>query len=268
MSKPSSSLLSRLLSTAVMLPTVLFPLFLGGWWFFGLIVVAMSVATCEYVQMLRRHGYEAHNVFALALLWAILLDFFLANVSCLQPALAFLLFVSLAWHVLRDETRTKVENWLLPLGGALYIGWMAGHMFLIRALPQGGYLLFLTLGATWLADSAAYFVGRAWGKHRMSPGISPKKTWEGFAGGVVVAVAGGAIIARLGGFGWGHGAALGLLLAVLTPIGDLGVSMIKRQTGVKDSSRLIPGHGGLFDRVDSLLVAAIVGYYYIIWVMR
>jgi phosphatidate cytidylyltransferase len=206
-------------------------------------------------------------VFAVLMAWAILADFALSETGYLRPAFALILFASLSWHVLRDRSSSPLENWLLPLAGALYIAWTGGHMWLLRALPQGAYRLFCTLGITWLADTGAYFVGRARGKHHMAPRLSPKKTWEGFAGGIAVALVAGPLLTGLGGLGWLHGALLGLLLSVLTPLGDLGVSMIKRQVGVKDSSNLIPGHGGAFDRVDSLLITAIVGYYYHLWAM-
>ncbi|MBN1582967.1 MAG: phosphatidate cytidylyltransferase [Anaerolineae bacterium] len=267
-SGPTSSLIQRLISSIIIFPIVLGLLALGGWWFSALVLVVMSLATWEYVRMLRHHGYRAPYAFAILALWAILSDFYFPDIRLLQPTMALLLFVSLCWHILRDRTSTRLENWLLPFGGALYIGWMAGHMLLLRALDRGGYLVFLSFAAIWLADSAAYFVGRAWGKHRMAPHLSPKKTWEGMAGGIVVSIVGSAIIAVLGSLNWVHGALLGLLVSTLAPMGDLGVSMIKRQVGVKDTSNLIPGHGGVFDRIDSLLIAAIVGYYYIIWVMQ
>ncbi len=266
MNTPQSSLIVRLASAAVLLPLALVPMFLGGWWFFGLLVLFMGLATWEYVRMLRRHQYAARYLFAILLTEILLVDFG-SSLDLIRPALALLLLATLAWHILGDRSKTKVENWLLPLAGALYIGWMSGHMLLIRALPGGGYLLFTAFGAVWLADSGAYFVGRAWGKHHMAPQISPKKTWEGHIGGILVGAAGGAIIAGLGGLGWGHGAVLGLLLAALSPAGDLGISMIKREVGVKDTSNLIPGHGGILDRVDSLLPAAVIGYYYFTWVM-
>jgi phosphatidate cytidylyltransferase len=255
------------LSAAVLVPTVLLLLFQGGWWFLALVLAALTLATWEYVRMLRRLGYCPVFVFASLLTWAILLDFFFSGQRYLAPAFAILFLLSLAWHVLTDKSRTPVENWLLPLAGALYIGWMGGHMLLLRALQRGAYHLFVAFGITWLADSGAYFVGRAWGVHHMAPRISPKKTWEGLVGGIVTGTIGGTLLTGLGGLGWGYGAVLGLLLSVLTPLGDLGVSMIKRQVGVKDSGNLIPGHGGAFDRVDSLLVAAAVSYYYYVWVM-
>jgi phosphatidate cytidylyltransferase len=173
----------------------------------------------------------------------------------------------LAWHVLTDHTETQIENWLLPLGGALYIGWTSSHMVFLRAFPQGAYRLFATFGIVWIADSMAYFVGKAWGHHPMAPRLSPKKTWEGYAGGVIGGILGGILLLGLGGLGWGHGAILGLLEAVITPLGDLGISMIKRQAGVKDTGNLFPGHGGALDRVDSQLIAVVLGFYYQLWIM-
>ncbi len=256
----------RLISAAILLPLALDMIFRGGWWLYGLLVLFVGVATGEYVRLLRHHGYAAPYFFAILLAEALLADLFL-SVGLTRPALALLFLASLAWHVLFDRSKTKTENWLLPLAGAVYIGWAGGHLLLIRALPNGGYLLFNALGAVWLADSGAYFVGRAWGKHHLAPQISPKKTWEGYAGGIVVASVGAAVIAGLGDLGWAYGALLGLLMAALTPLGDLGISMIKREVGVKDTSNLIPGHGGVLDRIDSLLPAAIISYYYFTWVM-
>ena len=267
MKKGSSSLLQRLLTAAVVLPTVLFLLFKGGWWFFVPVFLLMTVATWEYVRMLRRLEYHPPYAFAILIVWSTLLSFFLSAQRYLEPLFGFLLLLSLSWHVVRDRTPTPVENWLLPLAGALYIGWTGGHVLLILTLPQGSYRLFAAFGMVWLADSAAYFAGKAWGKHPLSPRLSPKKTWEGYVAGIVAAVVLGPVLTGLGGFGWGHGAILGLVLATVSPVGDLGVSMIKRGAGVKDTGNLLPGHGGAFDRMDSLLVAAIIGYYYYVWVM-
>jgi phosphatidate cytidylyltransferase len=266
-----SNLLMRVLSSAILLPILFLVLYKGGWWFFAFVFVALSLATWEYVYMLGRFGYPSSYVFATGVLWSILVDFQLGSrfpgLNLVRPALAILLFASLCWHVLRDKSFSRLENWLLPIGGALYIGWMGGHLLLLRALPRGAYLLFAVLAMTMLADTGAFFVGRAWGKHRLAPQISPKKTWEGLIGGTVVAVIGGSVLLVLGGMNWVHGVALGLLLSTLPVFGDLGVSMIKRQVGVKDSGNLIPGHGGAFDRVDSLLITGAIGYYYLIWAM-
>jgi phosphatidate cytidylyltransferase len=117
---------------------------------------------------------------------------------------------------------------------------------------------------TWIIDSAAFVVGKAIGRHPCAPYLSPKKTWEGMVGGWI----GGVVATILLGYWlvdlhWPHGLALGALVATVAPFGDLAKSMVKRQMGVKDFSALIPGHGGMFDRIDSLLFVAPVIYYYV-----
>jgi phosphatidate cytidylyltransferase len=124
-----------------------------------------------------------------------------------------------------------------------------------------------------IADSGAYFVGRAWGRRKLAPTLSPGKTWEGYLAGIVT----GGLLTWLLATLWPkvagvqttlsgtHGLILGVVVAVVAPLGDLAVSMIKRSVDVKDSSSIIPGHGGALDRVDSVLWAAVIGYYYVIW---
>jgi phosphatidate cytidylyltransferase len=261
-----SDLLKRVLSSIVLLPTVLWIVWQGGRWFFVVLAIVLSVATWEYVHMLRRSGYRPVYVFALCMVWIILADLYL-TIDVLRPALAILLFVSMCWHVLGSRSPTRVEDWLLPVAGALYIGWLGGHMYLLRVLPEGAYRLLVPLLVTMLSDVGAYVVGRVWGRRRLASTISPGKTWEGLVGGMVTALVAGAILARASGMEWLHGVVLGLLLSTLTPLGDLGVSMIKRQMGVKNTGNLIPGHGGILDRMDSHLVAAFISYYYYLWAM-
>jgi phosphatidate cytidylyltransferase len=251
-----------MLSSAVLVPVAVYVIIRGGWWYLGFALVLVTVATWEYVRMLRRLSYGSPYVFAMGLACAVLVTFYLSTPSYLQLAVAGLLLISLAWHILSDPSRTMLENWLLPLAGALYIGWFAGHSILLRALPRGAVRLLGVVAINICADVGAYFVGRAWGKRPLLPRWSPKKTWEGLAGGVGAAIVGGGLFYGLGGIGWVHGVILGLLLSTLSPFGDLGVSMIKRRAGVKDSSHLIPGHGGVLDRLDSMLVSVVVGYYY------
>jgi phosphatidate cytidylyltransferase len=150
----------------------------------------------------------------------------------------------------------------------LYIGCCGVCLGWLRTMPDdstlGVRLLFFFLISIWIGDSGAYYVGSHFGRHKMSPRLSPNKTWEGLAGGVVATLAAAAAAKTIFGlpFPWSHTAVLAVILAVAAPVGDLVESMIKRDTRVKDSSTLIPGHGGAFDRTDSLLYAAppVLGY--------
>ena len=136
--------------------------------------------------------------------------------------------------------------------------------------------MLLALPIVWLVDAGAYLVGTRLGRHKLAPRLSPHKTWEGYFGGVIFGVLGGTILGGLifvlNGSATAinplRGAMLGLVLAVLTPLGDLGESLIKRQVGAKDSGDLLPGHGGVFDRIDSWLWAGVLGFYFISFVFR
>jgi phosphatidate cytidylyltransferase len=132
----------------------------------------------------------------------------------------------------------------------------------------------LALTGTWLADSGAYFLGRKFGVHKMTPLLSPKKSWEGLAGGVAFGLIFNALIAVVISqifsiyLPWWAGAMLGLIGALIGVLGDLSISMIKREVGAKDSGHIIPGHGGVLDRLDSLLFTIVASYYFIVWVVR
>jgi len=183
-----------------------------------------------------------------------------------------LLVLGMGQTVWRMEHAAPVplHDLALAVFGGVYIGWLGSAFLALRQLQHGAYFVALVYGSVAVADSAAYFVGRRWGQHKMSPRVSPKKTWEGYGGGVVGAVLFGALMgafAPVQTLSWAHGAALGALIGMLGTLGDLGISALKRQVGAKDSGHLIPGHGGILDRVDSVLVAAWVGYSYLTWVV-
>jgi phosphatidate cytidylyltransferase len=176
---------------------------------------------------------------------------------------------TLIWQLLRPPEGQPTQSWALTLGAALWLGWLISHFVLIRemsspfGLGTGTRWLVVTFLATWVTDSAAYFVGKAVGRHPFAPYLSPKKTWEGTVGGWIGGVVGTALVAHwLVELPWMHGLILGALVGIAATLGDLAKSMVKRQMKVKDFSALIPGHGGMFDRIDSLLFVAPVVYYY------
>ena len=175
--------------------------------------------------------------------------------------------VELDWQLFRKDTATPTVDWALTVAGALYLGWMASHFISLRDAPRGFEWMVLTLLSTWGADTGAYFIGLSLGRHKFFPRLSPKKTWEGTIGGWFCGVAVTLSIGLGIGLGFAHSLVLGALVSTFLPFGDLAVSMMKRQVGVKDTSGLIPGHGGMLDRIDSLLFAVVVVYYYVRWVV-
>ena len=160
--------------------------------------------------------------------------------------------------------RQYLPSWAAYPFGLLYVALLFGHLILIRHLPEGIAMVFFVLIVTWLADTGGFVFGLSCGRHPLAPVLSPKKTVEGFLGGILFSVV-GAILCQT----WfapflslSQSAILGALLAICGTLGDLTESAIKRSVQVKDSGTLIPGHGGVLDRIDSLLLSAPAFYYY------
>jgi phosphatidate cytidylyltransferase len=262
-----SSLLIRTISAVVLLPIVLAVIYVGGDLFFVLLALMLGLATFEFVRLMERGDSRPALLFS----WGfVALGVFVArdpDGAWLRPAMAGLLGAALVWHLFHARGPAPTADWALTIAGGLYIGWMGGHLFALRQVPDGLQWLLITLVITWSADTGAYLVGSTWGRRKLAPQISPGKTVEGTLGGWVVGIIIGGLLTGLLGFGVVQGLVLGALIGVASPLGDLGISMIKRQAGAKDSSRLIPGHGGMLDRLDSILFTVVIGYYYVEWMI-
>lgn len=162
----------------------------------------------------------------------------------------------------------RLKDLAITAFGVLYVGFTLSTIVSTRTLPAGELFVLFVAIVTWAADTGAYYAGTLWGKHLLAPSVSPKKTIEGVGGGLVLSVA-----AALAACAWFvpqlslvDALILGLLLTVAGLLGDLWESMIKRRVGVKDSGSILPGHGGMLDRLDSLLFTAPTFYYYVTWV--
>jgi phosphatidate cytidylyltransferase len=259
--------IQRLLSAIVLIPIVAGATYAGGLWFFAIIVLVASIAGYEFFQMMRLGGYKPSCFWGLILIWLLLVDARYPAWQLARPALAGVMVLSLSWQLFKKDTSTPTTDWALTIAGALYLGWVAGHFISLRDSPRGFEWMILTLLSTWVADTGAYFIGTYLGRHRSFPRLSPKKTWEGTVGGWFCGVAATILIGFYIGLGLVHSLILGALVSTSLPFGDLSISMMKRQVGVKDTSGLIPGHGGMLDRIDSLLFAVVVVYYYARWVV-
>lgn len=192
-----------------------------------------------------------------------------SHVSLTLPEL--LLGGAFAIAVTASFVTTSGHRWndaLITMFGVLYVGVTLSTIVSTRSLPTGEFLVLFLAVVTWASDTGAYYAGTLWGKHPLLPSVSPKKTVEGVLGGLVLAVA-AALLAQW----WfasqlspSDAVILGVLLTGMGLIGDLFESMIKRRTGVKDSGGILPGHGGMLDRLDSLLFTAPTFYYYVAYV--
>ncbi|MCU0303367.1 MAG: phosphatidate cytidylyltransferase [Thermoanaerobaculales bacterium] len=236
--------------------------------FLGVLGVALLLATDELLTMARGAGIPVGRWLPLAAVVAILAGSWGWGWAATVGVVVAVVIVLPAVQLAHPESPTGALAGLSVSSFAtLYIGLGGACLGWLRTLPEGDLgirVLFFFLLAIWIGDSGAYYVGSHLGRHRMSPRISPNKTWEGLAGGTVATFAAAAAAKPVFGlpFDWPHLSALAAILAIAAPLGDLVESQIKRDTGVKDSSALIPGHGGFFDRTDSLIFAAppVLGY--------
>ncbi len=185
------------------------------------------------------------------------------------PALALAVIVPLVWVMLQKDKSVAFVSWAWTLAGIMYLGWLASHYVALRGMDFGREWVIFALFCTFMSDSSAYFVGRAIGRHRMAPAISPNKTWEGAAGGLA-----GTVLASLFLQWWlklpvsyAEIALLGAAVSIFGQVGDLVESLFKRNTGAKDSSRALPGHGGFLDRIDSIVFAGVAVYYYVVFIL-
>lgn len=271
----------RVIVAIVLLPIGMAAIYFGGLYYISLITLLLGLAAWEYVQLFCAGGYRPSGVLVVGgtLAFAILrsLNYYFDSPWFEDTAwlTSVLMLVSMTYHMIQYERgRDKAAtDFAVTIAGMLYIGLLGSYLILLRSLPDGIWWVLTALPAVWFADTGAYFYGRAYGKRRLSPRLSPKKTWEGYIVGIIVSILGTAAFAAMWRLPAGagteltaaRGAILGLIISVLAPLGDLGQSMIKRQVAVKDSSNLIPGHGGAFDRIDSWLWAGVIGYYVIVW---
>ena len=260
MTEKNKNLLIRIVSALVLLPVVLYLLYLGGWWTAGLLGFAAAACAYEYATITLKNFTP--------IVW---LTVAMAGVMPLLPvwqpdrahalisgATGVVLFGAWAWHLLRGPLPEAPQRTANLLTAFVYGHGGLTALAALRLMPEGGMWVVSALVITWGNDTMAYFAGRFLGKHKLYPEVSPNKTWEGFFGGFVGAI-GFLFIQRafffptltvLDCF------VLGVAGSILGPAGDLCESMLKRAYGVKDSGKIIPGHGGMLDRIDALIFNA------------
>ncbi len=244
---------------------------MGGWYFTLLVLILFGTAAWEFSKIFHQGGYNPSTELLVGGVIAVILaQHLIKHQDYLLLSLAALGAMMVAIVQYERGTQHTALNFCITLGGIFYLGITGSYFIALRNLPEGMWWVLIILPAVWLADAGAYMVGRRFGRHKLSKRVSPKKSWEGYFAGIITGSLATALLAAL----WGlrsemisaqHGLVLGLAISIISPIGDLAESMLKREFGLKDSSNLLPGHGGFLDRIDSWIVAVPVGYYIIIW---
>jgi len=263
-------LAQRLTVVLALLPIGITAIALGGWVFTALIVAILGYGAWEYWRLFKQGGYNPSVSILISGVIGLILARQIYQFQGSGLILCLLVLLSMGIMVVQYEkgSETAAIDFNLTLGGILYLGWLGGYMISLRNLPDGLWWFMTAMPTVWIGDGAAYLVGSRIGRHKMTAKVSPNKSWEGYVGGVVI----GALITmlfaslwhlRAPGVTWEKGLILGLVIGIIAPLGDLGESMLKREFGVKDTSHILPGHGGIMDRIDSWLWAAPIGYYLI-----
>ncbi len=261
-----TNFISRLVVALVGLPLVLGMVWLGGWWLYALVLVAALVAMHEFVTVARPLRPLAPALY-LGVVFGLTTAETNGLVWMLGGFLATFVFAFAASALAKTRAPSTVAI-AATLLGAAWIGFGLGFLLLLREVqPHGRLLAFTVLLTVWAADTLAYLGGRAFGRHKLAPTLSPGKTWEGFVIGSLT----GVFVAFVALYDTRHtylavwqAIVLGIVVALAAVLGDLFESMLKRDMQVKDTGHLLGGHGGILDRVDALLFAGPAAYYLVL----
>ena len=262
-------ILTALAMAAIGLPAIIY----GGVFYFLLMGGFLVVGSWEFVRLYRAVKYEPNELVTVGgVLVLVTARFFFADIAIHLFVLLILLAMTIHLVSYERGRDQAALDFGITVAGITYLGWIGSYLIDIRNFSlEGGWWLMLVLPIVWAGDTGAYSIGAAYGKHKMAPRLSPRKSWEGYFAGVLTSILIGAFFAYAftsiglrqplaGLINPIQGAMLGLVIGALAPLGDLGESMLKRQSGLKDSSNIFPGHGGVLDRIDSWIWGASIGF--------
>jgi phosphatidate cytidylyltransferase len=264
---------TRIIVSVAAMPLILLACYFGGLFFLFFIAAIGALAYWEFSRMARnKNAFDLDAVGFIAVLMFITNAYF--RFMDFKMLVYFMVVPMLIYELFRNKS-SAIFNLGTTLLGVFYIGLFSGAMIEIREYfpgdyQEGGFLMISMLAAIWVCDSAAFFAGSALGKHKLFPRVSPKKSWEGAIAGFIAAVIAMIVlkILLLHNLSVADAAVIGLVVGTIGQIGDLTESLLKRDAGVKDSSNIIPGHGGIFDRFDSLFLTSPVVYLYLVYFVK
>lgn len=287
-----SELEKRLSVALVGIPFAFIVIIIGGITFGAVITIISSFALWEFYNLTERKGIIPFKIYGLLAGIVYQLSFIFKNSALTDNVLIpeIIIFVlGLLMLQLFSKRTNIILNIAITMGGFLYITMFFSCLIGLRAITNPNWInsslnfysldksnligAFIVLGiiiSVWVCDSAAYFIGSKWGKHKLYPKVSPKKSWEGAIAGFIFSVASFCIIMKftIPDFPFTHSLVIGLIIGIFGQIGDLTESQFKRDAGVKDSSSILPGHGGILDRFDSILFISPIIYIYLTFVIK
>lgn len=257
-------LLKRVLVAAFFVPVLIVFIWVGRIPFLCLVSAIIGVALIEFYRGMESTGIKLLPREGVALGILLPVSIYLGGTGILPLVLVLIVLFILLRQFFRFRIQGSSASVFLTLGGILYVSLLLSHVVMLRAIPEVGRKLVLTVFfVTWMGDSGAYFIGTFAGKHKLFPHISPKKSLEGFTGGVLVSCLAILVSRAWLSFPFLHLVILGVLTGVMGQLGDFFESMLKREVRTKDFGLILPGHGGVLDRFDSVLFTAPVFYYYL-----
>jgi phosphatidate cytidylyltransferase len=265
----------RVITAAVGVPVVILAIWFGNpWpWFTLLIAIAALAGTYEFYSMADFGRREPLLYLGSLCSLALVLSPHYGRPGALPIVITITIVISLIYLLCRPSREKAFHKWAWTVVGALYVGWMLSYWLSLRGLDDGRSWVCLAVLTTFANDTGAFFTGRAIGKHKLAAAVSEAKTREGAIGGLICATLSAVVIATVLNFispftfGYRQVVLLGFLISLFAQLGDLVESLLKRNMRVKESGNLLPGHGGVLDRLDSLIFVGAVVYYYAIWVV-
>ena len=264
----------RVITAAIGIPVIVLAIWLGDPWFSLLIAAAAVVGTFEFYHLGQDESTNRPLIY-FGLLWSLAivlspLSLHYQAINSLPMIMASAIAISLFLALFHSPRERAFRNWAWIVAGVLYVGWMLSYWLNLRILEDGRNWVYLAIFIIFANDTGAFFIGRKWGKHNLTPTISPGKTWEGAIGGLASATLGAIIVMTIlnlispFALKYWQIILLGFLVSLFAQLGDLVESLLKRNMGVKDSGKLLPGHGGILDRFDSLIFVGPAVYYYVV----
>jgi phosphatidate cytidylyltransferase len=262
----------RVVSAIIFSAVVILVIQKGGLWgFLAIVSFVVVLSTLEFSGLTIPKGNSLLLFFSIPINLLFCFSPLKPDWINVNPIFCLAIVLPFVYEIIRRKPHSALPNISSFVLCILYVGWLFGrHIILIRQMPDGINLLYLLVGITWCSDIGAYLVGKQFGKHKIIPAISPSKSLEGYIGGLIFGIAISLALCfwLLPNIKLFHAVIMGLIFTIIGQISDLAESVLKRGANVKDSGKLMPGHGGILDRCDSLVFITPALYYYCIYVLH